>query len=270
MAYNSDKMKKLEARSLHKPKIPAQNYFPFLIVFIVIVCVTAGLALAFASQTMSETQRWTLIGFLIVFSVFGLFFSLFGSAFSEWLVVREWRKLTAIENKIDWDILPPGEQRRKLTAEVRDLSRVLEIPDSQLSDLLSAYIVAEDLALRQIQEEEKVPLFRHVSIGNTGFDAILVNQEVITCIDLTFLVKPEFPQEKINEIMKKVGSAKQIFARISPESKVKLLLVLVTQLDKRDLAQLRSKLGKNQFPATPVDVDIRFKDFEELQKIYAI
>lgn len=263
-------MKKIEAQPLPKTKLPSQNYFPLLIVLIVIVCLAAGLALAFASQTMSETQRWTLIGFIIAFSVFGLIFSLFGSAFSEWLVMREWRKLSAIENKIAWDILPPDEQRRKLTAEVRDLAKVLDVSSDHMSDLLSAYIVAEDLALRQIQQEEKIPLFRHVSIAGSDFDAVLINQEIITCIDVTFLIKPELSQEKINQILKKIGNAKQVFSRISPESKVKLLLVLVTQLDQRDLTQLRSALGKKQFPATPVDVDIRFKDFEELQKIYAI
>src|SRR5687767_12425940 len=265
-------MKKIEARSIAKPKMPAQNYFPFLIVVIVIVCLAAGLALAFASETMNETQRWTLIGFLIAFSVFGLLFSLFGSAISEWLVLREWRKLSASENesKIVWDILPPDEQRKKLVSEVQSLAQVLEIPPEQMSDLLSAYIVAEDLALRQIQQEEKVPLLRHVSIGGSDFDAILINQEIITCIDVTFLVKPEMSQEKINQVLGRVGNAKKIFSRLSPDSRVKLLLVLVTQLDDRGLAQLRSLLGKKQFPATPVDVDIRFKDFEELQKIYAI
>ena len=265
-------MKKLEARSIAKPKLPAQNYFPFLIVVIVIVCLAAGLALAFASETMNETQRWTLIGFLIAFSVFGLLFSLFGSAISEWLVLREWRRLSASENesKIVWDILPPDGQRKKLVSEVQSLAQVLEIPPEQMSDLLSAYIVAEDLALRQIQQEEKVPLLRHVSIGGSDFDAILINQEIITCIDVTFLVKPELSQEKINQVLGRVGNAKKIFSRLTPDSRVKLLLVLVTQLDDRGLAQLRSLLGKKQFPATPVDVDIRFKDFEELQKIYAI
>lgn len=265
-------MKKLEARPIAKPKLPTQNYFPFLIVLIVVVCLAAGLALAFASQAMSDTQRWTLIGFLIAFSIFGLLFSLFGSAISEWLVLREWRKISASEHedKIVWDILPADEQRRKLMKEVGALSRVLEIPSEQMSDLLSAYIVAEDLALRQIQQEEKVPLLRHVSIGGSDFDAVLIRQDVITCVDVTFLVRPELPREKIHLILKKVGNAKKIFSRLSPDSRVKLLLVLVTQLDDRNLTQLRSLLGKRQFPATPVDVDIRFKDFEELQKIYAI
>ena len=43
-----------------------------------------------------------------------------------------------------------------------ELSRILEVGTEQMSDLQSAYIVAEDLALRQIQQEEDVPLMRHV------------------------------------------------------------------------------------------------------------
>ena len=47
-------------------------------------------------------------------------------------------------------------------------------------------------------------------------------------------------------------------------------MVLVTQLDERDVTELRSSIGKKIFPETPVDIDIRLRDFEELQKIYAV
>jgi len=166
--------------------------------------------------------------------------------------------------------LPPLAQRRKLTNEVKELSAILEVPADQMTDLLSAYVVAEDLALRQIQQEEKVPLMRHIAIGNAEFDAVLVKEENITCIEVMFLVTPKLSQEKVNFVVKKTETAKQIFSKIRPESKIKLLLVLVTQLDKPDEAQLRSLIGKKMFPDTPVDVDIRLRDFEELQKIYAV
>ena len=46
----------------------------------------------------------------------------------------------------------------------------------QLGDLQSAYIVAEDLALRQIQQEENIPLMRHVSVGGVPFDAVMIKR----------------------------------------------------------------------------------------------
>ena len=264
--------KKEVAAFSRSEKPTAQSYFPFLIGLILVVCLAAGLTLAFASQSLDALQKWVLILFLILFATGGLIFSLFGATLSEWLTVREWRKLKAIENsdKTAWDVLPPLAQRRKLTSEVKELSQILEVPAEQMTDLLSAYVVAEDLALRQIQQEEKVPLMRHISVGNAEFDAILSKEEVITCIEVMFLVTPQLSQEKVNFVIKKTETAKQIFSKIRPESKIKLLLVLVTQLDKQDETKLRSLIGKKMFPDTPVDVDIRLRDFEELQKIYAV
>ncbi|MEO6589174.1 MAG: hypothetical protein ABIP06_07690 [Pyrinomonadaceae bacterium] len=253
-------------------KRATQNYFPILVILILVVCLSAGIALAFASASMDAIQRWALIFFLMAFSICGLVFSLFGATASEWLTMREWRKVKALENndKIAWDVLPPLAQRRKLTAEVRDLAAILGVPSEQMSDLLSAYVVAEDLALRQIQQEEKVPLMRHITIGNAEFDAILIKEELITFIEVAFLVTPKLSKEKCTQIIKKVETAKQILAKVRPESKVKLLMVLVTQLDDREVTELRSLIGKKLFPETPVDIDIRLRDFEELQKTFAL
>ena len=173
--------KKVAAFSKNK-KPAGQNYFPMLVGLILVVCLSAGLALAFASGSMDAIQRWVLIFFLMAFSICGLIFSLFGATASEWLTMREWRKVKALENldKVAWDVLPPLAQRRKLTAEVRELASLLDVPSENMSDLLSAYVVAEDLALRQIQQEEKIPLMRHITVGNSEFDAILVKEEFIT------------------------------------------------------------------------------------------
>lgn len=248
------------------------NYFPLLIVLIIIACAAVGSILVFASKNFSDVQRWVLIGFVIAFPVFGILVALFGSAFSEWLTMREVRKISMTNSRRNtaWDILPPDEQKRKLVAEVTNLADMMNIPDAQISDLLSAYIVAEDLALREIQYEEKIPLMRHVSIGGCDYEAILYNEEKLICMDVSFLVTPEMKQEKINDVLKRVGQTKVILSKLRPELKVELLLVLVTQLDKEEETKLRKSLGKDRFPNTPVSVDIRLKDFEKLQKHYAI
>lgn len=146
----------------------------------------------------------------------------------------------------------------------------MNIPDEQLSELLSAYIFADDLALREIQFEEKIPVVRHVSIGGCDYEAILYNDEKLICMDVSFLVSPEISREKLDAVLKKVGQTKIVMSKLRPELKVELLLVLVTQLDEEDETKLRNSLGKNRFANTPVSVDIRLKDFEKLQKHYAI
>jgi len=49
---------------------------------------------------------------------------------------------------------------------------------------------------------------------------------------------------------------------------LKLLIVVVTQLTPEDVADLRSKLTEKRFPDSPVNIDIHFLDFEELQRTF--
>ena len=184
--------------------------------------------------------------------------------------LAEKRRLAAVDDRkfIHWDAAMPELQRQNVNVEVRELAKVLAIDDEQLGDLLSAYIVAEDLALRQIQQEENLPLMRHVSIGRTPFDGILVDQDLITCIEVSFLVAPDIRQEKIEAMLKKVGQAKKNLAEMKSRLRLRLMLVLVTQLSTEEEEELRGMLVTRRFSDTPVDVDIRMLDFEMLQKVY--
>lgn len=180
------------------------------------------------------------------------------------------RRLAAIDDRkfINWDAAMPEIQRQNVNLEVRELARLLNVGNDQLADLLSAYIVAEDLALRQIQQEENLPLMRHVSIGKTPFDAILVDQDLIACIEVSFLVVPDVRQEKIESMLKKITLAKKNLAEMKSRLRLRLMLVLVTQLTSDEEEQLRGMLITRRFSDTPVDIDIRLLDFEMLQKIY--
>ena len=170
--------------------------------------------------------------------------------------------------RIDWDTAQPDIQRQNLNVEVSELSKILEVGSEQISDLQSAYIVAEDLALRQIQQEENVPLMRHVTIGKAPFEAVMVKGDTVVCIDVSFLVVPDIRQEKIDAMMRKIGLVKKTFTELAVNMKVRLMMVLVTQLTAEDDDRLRLVLSKQRFEDTPVDIDIRLLDFESLQKIY--
>ncbi|MEO8574199.1 MAG: hypothetical protein ABI481_09545 [Pyrinomonadaceae bacterium] len=186
------------------------------------------------------------------------------------LSLRTIRRLAAAgdESRIDWESALPEIQRESLNIEVVELSRILEVSTEQISDLQSAYMVAEDLALRQIQQEEQVPLLRHVSLGDAPFDAVLVKQEMIICAEVSFLVGPELRQERIDSMMRKMGRVKTIIEQMNVAMQVRLMVVLVTQLNFEDEEILRKSLNTKRFSGTPVDVDIRLLDFEALQRIY--
>ena len=184
--------------------------------------------------------------------------------------VAEKRREAAVDDRkfIRWDAALPDLQRQNVNVEVRELAKQLKVDADQLGDLLSAYIVAEDLALRQIQQEENLPLMRHVSIGRTTFDAILTDHDLITCIEVSFLVTPDVRQEKIESMLKKIAQAKRNLAELKSRLRLRLMLVLVTQLAADEEEELRSMLVTRRFTDTPVDIDIRMLDFEMLQKVY--
>lgn len=242
---------------------PSRNYLTLIIVLLIFVCLAVSVGFGLSSATLTITQRWLFIVFLMLFPIFGLILSI-------WLILRHFRKLSVSErdDEIPWQIMSAEKQQRKLNSEVADLAFLLGINESQMNDLRSAYIVAEDLALRKIEQEADVSLRRHISLERTDFDAVLVQDDVIKCIEVTFAVTPNIPQEKINLMMRKASSFKKSLSNLRPNTKVVLMVLIVTQLEPDAEAALRPKV-KDMFLKTPVDVDIRFPDFESLQKTFA-
>ena len=220
------------------------------------VCLSAGLILGVF------LRAWPFVA-LFAISLVGLFIYSF-------LSIRTARRLVVArdESRIDWESALPEVQRESLNIEVVELSRILDVSTEQISDLQSAYIVAEDLALRQIQQEEQVPILRHVSLGDVPFDAVLVKEEMIICAEVSFLVAPDLRQERVESMMRKMGRAKAILEQMGVAMKIRLMVVLVTQLTSEDEDRLRKSLTTKRFSGTPVDVDIRLLDFEALQRIY--
>lgn len=186
------------------------------------------------------------------------------------LHISNTRRTAAVDDRkfIHWDAAMPELQRQNVNVEVRELARLLGVGKDNLGDLLSAYIVAEDLALRQIQQEENLPMMRHVQIGRTPFDAIMIDQDLITCIETSFLVVPDVRQDKVESMIKKVTQAKKNLTEMKSRLRLRLMLVLVTQLTMDEEEKLRAALITRRFTETPVDIDIRLLDFEMLQKVY--
>lgn len=230
---------------------------------LVIVGALTAVSLVVGIVISARAQEWPATGLFV--------FSLFSSVALTVLYVTRNRRVMAAGDRrfIKWDASSPELQRQNVNLEVRELAKLLGVENEPMSDLLSAYIVAEDLALRQIQQEEKLPLLRHVQLGSTPFDAILIEQDMITCIEVSFLVVPDVRQDKIEAILKKINIAKKNLAALKLRMRLRLMLVLVTQLSPEEEEHLRGVLITRRFSDTPVDIDIRLLDFEALQKTYA-
>ena len=182
----------------------------------------------------------------------------------------QFRRLSAArcEGRISWEAANPEIQRQNLNLEVLELSRILDMGTEQLSDLQSAYIVAEDLALRQIQHEEKIPLLRHVSVCGVPFNAVMIKGDVLFCAEISFLVSPDLRQDRIDAMLRKIETVDKGLKAMGIQLRAKLMIVLITQLNTEEEARLRGSFGKQRFHDSPVGIEIRFLDFEALQKIY--
>ncbi len=218
--------------------------------------------LAIGAVMSVRSEAWPAAGLFLAAMFFLIVFVFLNAGSNRRLIATSDRRL------VKWDAALPELQRQNVNLEVKELARLLGVENGRSGDLLSAYIVAEDLALRQIQQEEKLPLLRHVQLGTTPFDAIMIEQDMITCIEVSFLVVPDVRQDKIESMLKKVTQAKKNLAEMKLRLRVKLMLVLVTQLTLDEEDTLRGMLITRRFSDTPVDIDIRLLDFESLQKIY--
>jgi hypothetical protein len=223
---------------------------------VVLICLIGGVVYSIS------IQEWPSAALFAVGSV--------GVVAYAWFSIDQFKRLIAAhdQNRIEWEAALPEVQRQNLKLEVFELSKVLDAETNHESDLQTAYIVAEDLALRQIQQEENVPLLRHVGIGDVPFDAVFVKDDVLNCCEVSFLVAPDLRQDKIDAMTRKVKRVKERVADARASLKVRMMLVLITQLSPEDDERLRSVLNTRRFSGTPVDIDIRMLDFESLQKLY--
>src|SRR4051794_3028741 len=206
----ADQLSRLERRRT--------NYSLLVVRVILGLLLIGGIVMAFKAGDTTAALLFLGAIFLLIIAVL--------------LDVAGTRKNEALDDRkfIKWDSSSPEIQRQNVNVEVRELAKVIGVGDDGLTDLLSAYIVAEDLALRQIQQEENHPLMRHVSVGRVPFDGILVDQDLITCIEVAFLVAPDIRQDRIEAMLKKVAQAKKDLAEMKSRLRLRLMLVLVTQL----------------------------------------
>jgi hypothetical protein len=222
------------------------------VIFLLAVAIVAAIA-----------SGYWLIAFIV-------FLALIGTLVLAYFALTETRKAAAANDNsnFDWDSAIPEIQKQNLNVEVFELAKVLEVETEQMSDLQSAYLVAEDLALRQIQQEEGVPLMRHVTLCSAPFDAVYLKNGIAVCVDVSFLVSPEIRQEKIDAMMRKITRVNEEFKRLGTVTGLRLMVVLITQLTPEDETYLRKVLNSGKFSATPVDIDLRLLDFEMLQRLY--
>ncbi|MDQ4120601.1 MAG: hypothetical protein M3209_04040 [Acidobacteriota bacterium] len=236
----------------------AKIHIAAVVFLVAVVCVSAALALAFAGAGLTPMQRWLLTVFLILFPIAGL-----GS--SVWLILRHYQKLALVASEEDfsWTTMTPEQQRRKLNLEVARIKQ----ETSEGENIHQLYVSFEDLALRQVEAENQMPLFRHIVLEGVPFDGVTIKDGRVFCVEVAFLVVPDLPQEKVDALLDKVEYAARRVRQKVPAMRVRLLLALVTKLNQQAENRLRTSLAE-KFALTPVDVDVRFLRHDFLQKTF--
>lgn len=231
---------------------------------ILVAAVVAGVVALLVFGRLSEIERWFLIAFVAVFPVVGLAIS--------WILISSYyrRAVFALsDKKFSWHLMSPEQQRNKLNLEVMMISTAMQMSETERGELLAAYVVAEDLALRRVELDNKLPLMRHVVLEGVPFEGVAIKDGLVYCVEMTFLVEPNLPPERLNAWFEKIENAARKLQKAQPEAKIKLLLAIVTQLSREDETRLKSNIKKH-LAQSPVDLDLTFMDFADLQTTFTL
>ena len=187
-----------------------------------------------------------------------------------YLYFRSMSKPVGLEHRLEWRPALIGVQKQNLALEVEGIAAALQSDPAQTTELFSAYVVAEDLALREIQQLHGSPMIRHLQVGGTPFDALIIKPDELVCVEVSFVVTSDLRQERVDSMLKKMGTVRRFLNSQKLDVGLHLLIVVVTQLTPEEVETLRSRLTDKRFPDSPVNIDIHFFDFESLQRQYVI
>jgi hypothetical protein len=231
---------------------PKHNYPLMIIGGFVFLCLIGAIVLS------ARADAWPTV-VLLVFSLAG------ATAYVYFNLIK---RPVGLQHRLEWQPTLTEVQKQSLALEVEGIAASLELDPWQTTELFSAYVVAEDLAMRRIQQDHSSPMIRHLQVGGAPFDALIIEPDELVCVEVSFVVKPDLRQEKVDSMLRKMGTVKRFLAGQRLDVALKLLLVVVTQLTPEEVAGLKSRLTGKRFPDSPVNIDIHFFDFEELQRTY--
>jgi hypothetical protein len=172
--------------------------------FIALVYGIAGLVLGVSARYLSGSERLPLIWFLVLFP-----FVLLAAFYV--LVSRHHAKLYAPQDFYDKEgffrTQTADEHRVRLDEAVRDVLQDEDEgsktaagagvaggreSDTSTASLRETYVMAEELAFREIEAEFGVPVQRNLAVGSSLLDGVAGLHGVLTAIEVRFVRGPEW------------------------------------------------------------------------------
>ncbi|HAK88929.1 MAG TPA: hypothetical protein DHV16_09305 [Nitrospiraceae bacterium] len=258
----------------------ARNPLGIIALFIVLVYGIAALVLGISSNNLQTYEKLPLIYFLVIFPIIVLI------VFYR-LVSKHHVKLYAPDDFRDKEgffrALSPLEQKQKLDEEIKSIEEESKTSETSTSKTpLSvemegagflksvttrhAYVLAEELAFREIEREFGVYVHRQVAIGpDYGVDGIFQYGEKSIAIEIKYSKRPQH----IRAIMQREIER---FSKLGQDAKGSSVLLLVIVSDGWTSEQKKNELDILTIMAreTIQPIKLRIYDFDELKTKYGI
>lgn len=256
----------------------SRNPLGIIALFIVLVYGIAGLVLGISSEHLQSNERLPLIWFLVCFPVIVLI------AFYR-LVALHHVKLYAPNDFPDKEgffrVLTPAEQKQKLDTEIQAIETEMtetnngntlsiEMEGSGMLKTIStrhAYVLAEELAFREIESEYGVSIHRQVAVGpDYGFDGIFLKQGLPVAVEIKYSRSSlQMQQRMIQEQIRKFST----MAKSMKPIPTFMLAIVVDGLtcEQRDAAILGIQPSINE---SKLPILLRLYDFDTLKEKYGV
>lgn len=259
----------------------SRNPLGIIALFIVLVYGIAALLLGVSSDNLQATERLPLIYFLVFFPFIVLI------AFYR-LVAKHHVKLYAPEDFQDKEgffrALSPLEQKQKLEEEIRNIeeeTKTNSLPSNETknrtlavemegSGILRtsltrhAYVLAEELAFREVEREFGTSVHRQVAVGRDyGYDGIFMNKGKPIVIEIKYTRRPQHVRMMMRRELDR-------FAKIAQSMKPEPSFLFVVVAEGLDVEQNNKEMNRLMQMAeeAKLPVEIRIYNFDELKDKY--
>lgn len=261
----------------------SRNPLGIIALFIVLVYGIAALVLGISSGNLQTNEKLPIIWFLVIFPLIVLI------TFYR-LVSLHHVKLYAPQDFQDKEgffrALTPHEQKKRLEEEIQnaeeevrpeesdsqkileDKPNKLEIEGSLLKTISTrhAYVLAEELAIREIENEYGVSIHRQVAVGkNYGIDGVFLKNGTPIVIEIKYVRSPI----TLRFIAKReVERFSKIMETMLP--KPSFLFVAIVEHLTSDIIKKEKEILKVYFDNSNLPVEIKFYDFQKLKEKFGI
>lgn len=146
------------------------------------------------------------------------------------------------------------------------------LPVSPESSAISKYLIAEDLALRELEAELGEPIAKQVRVEFSDarfiLDGLIEKGNEYIGIEVKYVRTPHVQPSTIQAtLFKFVSLGSQV--QTSKENPFRFIFIFVTEFSGEDLKRFKTRV-RERFPTTLVPLEWRFYELSQLKKKFGV